>query len=286
MDESQKTPPDKYAPTAPKKASPAKSMELMPYVILLGIAVVAGVYTYFDGAQWEKSVLKKPELSLREIQTPPSIPVIAEAEEDYVPSTAPMLEEEFDVTARGSKVQSRIPEIRVLFKEGDKLLLRLNMAHYPKARFDITFSKQPIDGWCAHIGDSPSNDGWRGDRMQFSNDAEVHMGGKSRNITVYGNDYTQSKDPNARLGGESDLINPGGTTTVTVGNGYVSWDNHAGKKGEIKSEYLFALEGQYDAERKGPNDKIIYASFNRVIAPSDREADGCVSRVKVTLAKK
>lgn len=194
--------------------------------------------------------------------------------------------EEFDLTTRGSQVQTRTPEIKVLYKEDRQLLLQLDMQRYKHAAFEITFHEKPMEGWCVDIGDSPSNDGWRGDAGDFSNDAEVQIAGKTGGLAIYGNDYTKDAPVDSE---HAIFLEERGfareKVTLEIGNEWVAWDNHHGNKGSMKSEYFYALQGQYDAEHNGPNDYLVYAAFNGVVAGNSDRIGDCVEHLKVTLTK-
>lgn len=187
---------------------------------------------------------------------------------------------------RGS-YSSSAPEIMVSQIGNGTMLLQLNMEYYTYAIFDITFQEAELEGWCVHIGDSPSNDGWGGgDGGQFSNNAEMQITAQGGVLTLYGNDYLaeqNEKKANMMLA-ELDFVKPKDKVTIEVKDGAIAWDNHRGKKDTKQSEFLFALKGQPDAKHNGPNDKLIFAAFNRTVG-NLAQTGKCVSAVKVTLLR-
>ncbi len=178
------------------------------------------------------------------------------------------------------------PEIMVLHNDGKGLLLQLDMSYYTRASFDVTFQDLPLEGWCMNLGDAPGNDGWGGDDGRFSNNAEVQIMGEGGAMSIFGNDYMSRQEKSAQgnmLAAEINLVAPRSQLTMEVANGLVTWNNRGTKKaGKQQSEYLFALNGQQDEKHGGPNDKIIFASFNRLIG-NPSLTGSCVTGVRVTL---
>lgn len=211
----------------------------------------------------------------------PAVPVVVEG--PIIPQKPlPIIVESFDLQAKGSKVQTRHPEMKVLYKEGTHLLLVLDMKNRQEVEFELLFHDDP-KGWCANIGNSPSNNGWRGDAGNFSHDSELQV--KEKQLAAFGNDYTANEvalDDNARLIEANDFVSPAGHARIKVRNGTLMWESTTGASGQKNSEFLFRWDSEYDAERGGPNDTLLYAAFNRVIASNARNGE-CAKGVTITL---
>jgi len=72
-----------------------------------------------------------------------------------------------------------------------------------------------------------------------------------------------------------DIVSQGDTIPIEVSNYYLGWGG-----GELRSQYLYALDGQPDSE--GPVNYDIYAAFNRTIYSAGRDGSG-VTEVILTL---
>ncbi|MBC2693676.1 MAG: hypothetical protein HF982_00005 [Desulfobacteraceae bacterium] len=150
-----------------------------------------------------------------------------------------------------------------------------NVSGYTEAYFRVEYN-EPGTEWTVNVGDSKSNNGYKGDGGHQSNDAEMQILGNT--LTVYGSDYTpQDIDP---------LLNYSSVATtdqsiiwLSIKDQFFGW-HYKGYTGEHSSPYLFALNGQNDDE--GPINYDVYAAFNRTIGSSERDGSG-VSKVRVVL---
>ncbi|MEB3882539.1 PEP-CTERM sorting domain-containing protein [Lyngbya sp. CCY1209] len=164
--------------------------------------------------------------------------------------------------------------------------LNLDPANSPfkAATFDIDYDADPW-GMSTHIGDSISNNGYRGDASHQSNDAEMHIGvpqssspsPASDDMLVYGNDNFSGTSPLIQA---FDLVKGGSTLSLTVSDNQLQWDDNSGNSGMLNSPYLYALDGQSDSQ--GPVNYDIFAAFNRSIGTIGRPGSG-VSQVTITL---
>ncbi|WP_417908981.1 hypothetical protein [Candidatus Electronema sp. PJ] len=145
-----------------------------------------------------------------------------------------------------------------------------NPSLYKEASFQVRYT-QPSTGWTVNIGDSSTNDGYKGDSGTQSNDAEMQIVNSS--MAAYANDDNPAGNPllNYTLtGGSSDI-------TLRVKDKFLGW-SHPSRVGELNSQYLYALNDQNDAT--GPRNNDIYAAFNRTIrSRSDRTGTGVGSVV-------
>jgi hypothetical protein len=166
-------------------------------------------------------------------------------------------------------------------------VLKLNLdpakSLFNAAIFDIQYDANPW-GWSVNIGDSRSNNGYKGDGGDQSNDAELQIGANindypsHNDMFVYGNDNYKDGQPLVKV---PDIVSQGSTLSLTVFNNQIQWNNHSGNSGNLNSPYLYALDGQSDFE--GPVNYDIFAAFNRSIDGIYRPGSG-VSQVKITLS--
>ncbi|OQW92069.1 MAG: hypothetical protein BWK78_02775, partial [Thiotrichaceae bacterium IS1] len=151
---------------------------------------------------------------------------------------------------------------------------------HTKAVFEVTYSGQPT-GYTVDIGDSKSCNGNGGDAGDTSNAAEVEINGTAFNLysnTLTGYD-TQTINGGLALLNKPNIVTQGSTVSLEVSNERIGW-NFATDKSELKSKYLFTLNGQ--STLYGPVDYDVYAAFNRVIESTRRTGVGASSvRVKL-----
>lgn len=146
---------------------------------------------------------------------------------------------------------------------------------FREATFNVEYKKKAV-GWTVNIGDSISNNGFAGDGATQSNDAEIQI--LDNVLSVYGSDYVS---PETRLLLQYSPIVEGKRANIkfTVKNQFLSW-SYTGQKGDLSSQYLYALDGQQDDE--GQINYDIYAAFNRTISSSGRNGSG-VRKITVEL---
>lgn len=162
---------------------------------------------------------------------------------------------------------------------GHQVVIWINLdpgkTSFTEANFNVEYKKKAA-GWTVNIGDSISNNGFAGDGADQSNDAEVQILDKV--LSVYGSDYIS---PETRLLLQYSPIVEGKRASISfrVKNQFLSW-SYNGQKGNLSSQYLYALNGQQDDE--GSVNYDIYAAFNRTISSSGRTGSG-VRKITVEL---
>jgi len=197
----------------------------------------------------------------------------------FLPSNAIADSCEIDLENNSHNCQN-ISAIKFIDGPSDKkVVICINLdprrASFTEATFNIEYKKKAA-GWTVNIGDSISNNGFAGDGADQSNDAEVQI--LDNVLSVYGSDYIP---PEVRLLLQYSPIVEGKHASIrlTVKNQYLSW-SYNGQKGDLSSQYLYALKGQRDDE--GLLNYDIYAAFNRTIASADRNGSG-VRKIMVEL---
>ncbi|KAK3609930.1 hypothetical protein CHS0354_011760 [Potamilus streckersoni] len=136
-------------------------------------------------------------------------------------------------------------------------------------RIDLLLASS-MTGFSFHVGDSRTNNGYKGDASTQENDAEFHSLGYQH--LLYGSD--KCPDMSMVMSG---LL---GTTSATifVGNEYIRVTNNQGYEYELCSKCLFALNGQSDSE--GSENEVIFIGLNRIIdSPSHRVGTGVCGAV-------
>ncbi|PKL45992.1 MAG: hypothetical protein CVV42_18005 [Candidatus Riflebacteria bacterium HGW-Riflebacteria-2] len=156
-----------------------------------------------------------------------------------------------------------------------KVVLDPAKTEFTKARFELHYGDE-IEGWTLNIGDSVSNNGHGGDGADQTRDSEVQILGSD--LALFGDDTAPTGEAKI-LARSTGLAVPGAVVVVEVSNNQISWHNDKGVDGVIKSEYVFSLAGQGDAE--GQPNYDIYAGFNRVVV-GGRVGKG-LKRVKIKL---
>ena len=138
-------------------------------------------------------------------------------------------------------------------------------------RFELFFNVTLIRSFNFDIGDSLTN-GWGGDGGQTSNAAEVHS--LHTNWLVYSNTLPGYSGYITTAPLNVDNV-PNAITehvTVTIGDEYVEFDNHAGFQRCYRSRYLFTLSGQ--TPTYGSVNYDIFFSMNRVVSTASRSGVG------------
>lgn len=173
------------------------------------------------------------------------------------------------------------------------LRMRVNdpaLHRFPEAvRFAVTYDADPT-GMSVNIGDSQSNDGFSGDAVNQSNDAELQIGNLASenpaafdDLLVFGRDGVTDARGSSQLVQVFNIAGDGETVYLGVSNNELEYTNASYSiAGDIKSTWLFALRGQRDTE--GPVNYDIYAAFNRTIADASRSGTG-VARVTICPAR-
>ena len=197
---------------------------------------------------------------------------------------------------RGKHTCADIPEIEIreLVKATDgrgtgqavvKVTLdgAVNPTGYTEATFKVRYATD-AEGWTVNIGDSESNNGYRGDGADQSNDAEMQIlrgttPDSPNTLTVYGNDYRPEEELNPLL--QYTLKGDRPNINLTVKNQFFGWERR-GNVGKMKSEFLYALDGQLDDE--GPENYDVYAAFNRTVGSAGRNGTG-VGKVIIELKR-
>ncbi|KAH3701672.1 uncharacterized protein LOC127861128 [Dreissena polymorpha] len=141
-------------------------------------------------------------------------------------------------------------------------------------RIDLDLSSGSRSGFMFNIGDSVSNDGYRGDYNDQFHDSEID--------SIPPNVYVRPSDvcPNQPLlATYTDAVKSGSVSRVTlfISNGHVRITNSNGLNQKLCDQCLFALNGQADPSYGGANEDI-YIALNRVITGrSDRYGVGVCS---------
>jgi len=156
-----------------------------------------------------------------------------------------------------------------------KIVLDPAKTEFTRARFELHYGDE-IEGWTLNIGDSVSNNGHGGDGADQTRDSEVQI--LESDLTLFGDDTAPTGEAKI-LARSKGLAVPGAVVEVEVSNNQISWHNDKGVDGVIKSEYVFSLAGQGDAE--GQPNYDIYVGLNRVVV-GGRVGKG-LKRVKIKL---
>ncbi|KAL3884583.1 hypothetical protein ACJMK2_024715 [Sinanodonta woodiana] len=123
-----------------------------------------------------------------------------------------------------------------------------------------------------HVGDSRTNNGYKGDASTQEKDAEFHSLGYQH--LLHGSDHC----PNMSLVMTGLLSNSVTSVTIFIGNEFIRVSNNLGYVYELCSQCLFSLNGQSDSE--GPVNEDIFIGLNRIIDSSSyRDGTGVCSAV-------
>ncbi|OGK12750.1 MAG: hypothetical protein A2W80_18285 [Candidatus Riflebacteria bacterium GWC2_50_8] len=157
-----------------------------------------------------------------------------------------------------------------------KLTLDPKTTEFTKARIEILYGKQ-IDSWSLNIGDSRSNNGYGGDSADQTHDSEAQIIGAD--LTIIGDDCVPEGTSKV-LASMTGLAEPGATLVFDLANNRLAWRNDKGLDGEVKSPYLFCLDGQEDKE--GPVNYDIFVGLNQVVNGTYRSGCGAIrTRIKL-----
>ena len=138
---------------------------------------------------------------------------------------------------------------------------------------ELTFTVCNPTGFTVHIADSPSNDGYAGDRGERSNDAEIHLTGTT--LVAYANDFGRAVEVGDLLAVD-DYVGAAGCSsrTLIVGDGYIA--SPTGDFARVDSTYAMRINPPTDEE--GPPDGTWYVGFDRTVGgESYRDGNGWVS---------
>ena len=154
---------------------------------------------------------------------------------------------------------------------------------FDTADFLVSYTGNPR-GLSINIGDSVTNNGFKGDAGTQSNDAEFQIGANTRNnpsnaFLVYSND-NKNRLGEGRLLEVPDFVKVLSQALFTVSDQKILFDNGEGTAGSLISPFIFALAGQPD--QTGPVNYDIFAAFNRTIGSGARLGAG-VGRAQVCL---
>lgn len=166
----------------------------------------------------------------------------------------------------------KVPAVRMIVPpSGGQAVIEIDLIPFPfghkRVAFELHYSEFPAWGMTLNVGDSITNNGFGGDGASQSNDAELQVSGGQ--LQVYGNDGTPN-DVRQMLKLDR-FLTSGNVNLIEVSDQSLVWGTN-GEKGTLRSEHLFALNGQPDSE--GPVNYKIYAGFNRSIAGSYRSGHG------------
>ncbi|XP_045209195.1 uncharacterized protein LOC123561084 [Mercenaria mercenaria] len=138
-------------------------------------------------------------------------------------------------------------------------------------RIDLKLSSGTRSNWGFNIGDSRTNDGWKGDSNTQINDAETD--GRFPAVRVYQSDKCPTRFP---LKTFPNAIGPDvQEVTIYVSNQHIRIVNDQGLDEYVCDNCLYALNGQADSQ--GVNEDI-YIGLNRVVSGRiDRNGVGVCS---------
>lgn len=157
-----------------------------------------------------------------------------------------------------------------------KLTLDPKTTEFTKARIEILYGEK-IDSWSLNIGDSRSNNGHGGDSADQTHDSEAQIIGTD--LTIIGDDCVPEGTSKV-LASMTGLAEPGATVVFDLANNRLAWRNDKGLDGEVKSPYLFCLDGQEDKE--GPVNYDIFVGLNQVVNGTYRSGCGAIrARIKL-----
>lgn len=164
-------------------------------------------------------------------------------------------------------------------EEPDRGVVQVTLAPesgFDRVRFTLEYG-EAVNGWTFHLGDSISNDGYRGDISHQQNDAEMHIANGV--LSVYGRDGV----PNdvATILQLNDFVKPFDVVQIVVADQMLGWMVNGQSTGTLRSNYLFALNGQADDE--GPVNYDVYAAFNQVITGREDRRGSGLQRVTIEL---
>ncbi|XP_060604072.1 uncharacterized protein LOC132756946 [Ruditapes philippinarum] len=156
-------------------------------------------------------------------------------------------------------------------KEPCDYCLRRPLCGRRMLRIDLTLSSGTRSGWGFNIGDSRTNDGYKGDANTQINDAEAE--GVFPAVRLYHSDRCNSVGSFKTF---ADAIGPNvNQVTIYVSNQHIRIMNDQGFDEYVCDNCLYALNGQADSQ--GINEDI-YIGLNRVITGrSDRNGQGVCS---------
>lgn len=153
-----------------------------------------------------------------------------------------------------------------------KITLDPRKTEFTRAQIEVHLGEN-TGGYVLNIGDSQTNNGCAGDSGTQSHDSELDI--KGERLALWGSDITPSqtrKNGSTNLALVKNFVKANGKMLFEIADGFISWDNGEGLKGEHSAPYIFALNGQKD--REGPENYDIYVGINRVVAGTYRPGFG------------
>ncbi|XP_045201952.2 uncharacterized protein DDB_G0283357-like [Mercenaria mercenaria] len=140
-------------------------------------------------------------------------------------------------------------------------------------KIELKLSNGKRNGWLFNVGDSDSNNGYRGDSDDQMNDAETQA--LFPNITVYPSDKCPT------INSLMHIVNAVGhhveTVTLYISNEHIKITNDDGLNFKLCHKCLYALNGQPDSgPNRGPNERICIG-LNRVVKDLSRTGYGICS---------
>ena len=150
--------------------------------------------------------------------------------------------------------------------------LAVDMTGFRTLLLELEFSRP--DEWAFHLGNSPGNDGWSGDRGEFEHDSELFT--RFTTLFAFANDHHRSEmfKPLANaLGANSSQ------TQLAVCDGYFQWRRGA-MVHEVAHPGLLRF-GNPDLDGghlgRAGNDNRLWLGLNRTIRPGRRVGSGVES---------
>ncbi|XP_060600091.1 uncharacterized protein DDB_G0283357-like [Ruditapes philippinarum] len=140
-------------------------------------------------------------------------------------------------------------------------------------KIELRLSNARRSGWLFNVGDSESNNGYRGDDNEQMNDAETQ--GLFPNITVYPSDNCPSI--NSLMHIVHALADNVDTVTLYISNEHIRITNSEGLDFKLCHSCLYALNGQPDEGPNGVPNETICIGLNRVVKDITRSGYGVCS---------
>lgn len=157
----------------------------------------------------------------------------------------------------------------------DGLVLDIDMAARSSLAVDTIYAD--AEGWVLNIANSPTNNGYAGDRGTTSNDSEAQL--LDDELRVYLSD---------RGGNELALSEPGAIdperdrSTALICDGFFGFRSSQ-LRATLGDPFLFQIDGdEPDDERGTTNDTLLHVGFERVVGATSRVGDGApLARIRI-----
>ena len=144
--------------------------------------------------------------------------------------------------------------------------VQIDLSQYSGLAIEAEYGDVIPRGISLNLGDSRTNNGYRGDSATQSNDAEAHVSDSA--LFVWGNDKAPREQ--AQLAKVEGVVEAGCVLRLEARDGFLHYTTTAGQGSgnAIQSAYLYALAGQEDAE--GPVNHDLFLGLNCAVNGSRR----------------